>query len=248
MKKLLIIAFLFSIIYADVTYEMETVTQGIMSIGNAIMTIRNFIKGDCMRTEIKSENSPEGKMGIVTITRLDKGVVWILDTEKKEFLEIPVNEEKFDTDLEPLDFIPEIKIERMNETKKILKVSCTKYLISININLENGIMQINQTMWVGKDFPGYNEIMTFNKKMQSSINGTTIPGLDNKIFKELQKRISEIDGFPMEMELTVNIDSEGTQIEMKSANIIKKLSTVPISDRVFEIPEGYTPKTILGTE
>jgi len=246
MKKFFVLIFLCSSIYADVMYEMETTSQGMMGMGEGITVIRNFIKGDRMRTELKTKSPMLGEIEKFTIIRLDKGVVWVLDNENKEFSEIPLNTVLAETSAaETQDILPEIKIEKFDETKAILKIICDKYVISMNIKSNNDDLQIIQTMWLGTDFSGYNEIMAFNKKILNNITEPSIIGFDKKVIKELQKRISETNGFPLEIEFSLNMQNQGMEILLKTKSIIKKISTVPISDKVFEIPEGYQLNTSL---
>jgi hypothetical protein len=237
MKKFFLLGLLSFFIYADVMYEMETTTKGMAGMADGITITRNFIKGEWMRTEIKSENNLLGSIEKIIITRLDKGVIWLLDKEKKEYIEMPINLDAIRTFSDSFKTLPEIKIEKMDETKTILKIECKKYQISAEINSPEGSFNLRHTLWVGKNFPGYNDIMAFNNKMQGSIGDIDIPGIDNKVLKEVKKKVSEIDGFPMEMELIINMGEEG--MEIRSTSTITKISTVPISDRVFDIPEGY---------
>ncbi|MGB9720773.1 MAG: DUF4412 domain-containing protein [bacterium] len=241
MKTLLLIL-LCSGIFADVMYEMETTSQGYMETGESITLVRTFIKGDRMRTEIKTNNSLLGEMEQNLITRLDKGVLWLLDKDRKEFLEIPLNadsEESFSD--ENTDSMPEIRIEKSEETKKILDVVCEKYVITMSINSDNDDLQITHIMWLGKNFSGYDEIMNFKQKMLSSIAEPTIVGINKKSIQEIRKKISDFDGFPMEIEINLHVQNQGLKMALKTTSIVKKITTVPISDRVFEIPETYKP-------
>uniref|UniRef100_A0A7V0Z751 DUF4412 domain-containing protein n=1 Tax=candidate division WOR-3 bacterium TaxID=2052148 RepID=A0A7V0Z751_UNCW3 len=246
MKKILLIIFIFSVIYGDVMYEMETKSTGIMGLGDNVMTIRNFIKSDRMRTEMKPQSSEIDNGTFAAIIRLDKGVIWILNLENKDYVEIPLEESG--ERISDSTVTPEFKIEKLEETKEILNIKCEKYSVSIKINSEGEKMEITQTMWMGREFPGYNEIKELNNKIQGRTNEKGLLGIDNKLFRDLQRRISEIDGFPLEMEIDVKMQSDDSKMELKSTSIIKKIATVPISDKVFEIPEGYIPAKTPDTD
>ncbi len=240
MKKIVAIMFIFSFIYGDVMYEMETRTSGKLSAVEQITTTRNFIKGDRMRTEIKSCSPGMDNLTFVSITRFDKGIVWFLNTDKKEYMEIRlVDEGSVQVSGDTINTIPELKIEKSGESKEILNIKCEKYFLSIDINSGNEKTKITQTMWIGNNFPGYTEIKRFNKRILESNYGTDNSGATNQLIEKLRRKISEIDGFPLELEIILKIKSENEEVEMKTSSIIKKISTVPISDRVFEIPDGY---------
>ncbi len=241
MYRILIYLMLLSNIFGDVMYEMETTSQGLIEMGQSTTTlIRNFIKGDFMRTEIQIKDPILGDIERITIIRLDKGVAWVIDNEHKEYAEFSLKNDSVEGQTtETPENLPEIKVEKLEETKKILGVECDKYIVSLIFKLDNDTIEMTQTMWLGKDFAGYDEIMSFNKKMLSNINSTSLPGVDNKLIREFQKHISEIDGFPLELQLNLNTQNKETDISMQTKSTIKKISTVPISNRVFEIPEGY---------
>lgn len=241
MNRLFIFIFLISNIYADVMYELENTSLGLMEMDQGTTLIRNFIKGDLMRTEIKTNNPILGEIEKITmIIRLDKGVVWVLDNEHKEYSEFPLKPDYIEIKTTEMpETLPEIKIEKLKENKKIFKVNCDKYVVSLTFKSDNDTIEMAQTMWLGKDFAGYEEIMGFNKKMQNAISTPSMPGIDNRVIRELQKHISEIDGFPLEMELNLKIQNQGIEDSLQIRSMIKKISTVPISNRVFEIPEGY---------
>ncbi len=239
MHRILLLVITFSIIYGDVMYEMETKTEGMIGVSDQVTSIRNFIKSDRMRMEIKVSESGLNNGTAVTIIRLDKGAFWILNPENKEYIEIPLKEPSESSIIDSSNTSSEFKIEKLPETKEILNIKCEKYFVVVDINAEDEKMEITQTMWIGRNFPGYDEIKEFNNKIQGCTDEADLIGIDNKLLRDLKRKILEIDGFPLEMELKVKLENNNTKMELKSSSVIKKLTTVPISDRVFEIPEGY---------
>ncbi len=241
MKRILLSVILFSIIYGDVMYEIEIKTEGMIRFGNEVITARNFIKHDRMRTEIKTAN---GRTDVV-ITRLDKGVIWILDGARKEFIEVLISEFLYSREesergiFDTSSFSSIISVEKLEETKEILKMKCKKYFVSANMNTENEKITITKTLWIGRDFPGYSEIKEINTRLQGLLSGIGLLEIDNELHRNLQKKLSEIDGFPLEIEINVKTESDGVNFELKGSSVTKKISTAPISDKVFEIPQGY---------
>lgn len=248
MNRIFILIFFITNIFADVMYEMERTSQGFTLMEEEMTLIRNFIKGDLMRTEIKTKTSITEEVEKIMILRPDKGIVWIIDNEHKEYSEFPLKSDSTEVQTAKIsEILSEIKIEKLKESKEILKINCDKYTVSLTYKSDNDTIEMLQTMWVGKDFVGYDEIMGFNKKMLNTINFPSIPCIDNKIIKEFQKSISEIDGFPLELELNLKMQNHELDISLLTRNIVKKISTVPISNKVFEIPEGYQLNTSVKT-
>lgn len=248
MNRIFILIFFITNIFSDVMYEMERTSQGFTLMGEETTHIRNFIKGDLMRTEIKMKHPILGKIERITIVRLDKGIVWILDNEHKEYSEFPLKSDSTEIQTAKIpEILPAIKIEKLKESKEILKINCDKYTVSLTYKSDNDTIEMLQTIWLGKDFVGYDEIMGFNKKMLNTINFPSVPGIDNIIIKEFQKSISEIEGFPLELELNLKMQNQELDISLLTRNIVKKISTVPISNKVFEIPEGYQLNTSVKT-
>ncbi len=244
MKRIILLLFCFVISsnYADVMYEVETRTTGITGFEEGGALIRNFIKGDRMRTEVNAENPQLGKMENLTITRMDKGVVWIIDQQNRVFTEIPLDTGlAIDLPLEADSVQPEISIVKSDETKEILKVICEKYIVTMKTKSRDDSIEVLQTMWVGKNFPGYAEIVRFNRKAAFSIRELRIIGIDDSAVKQLAQRISKIEGFPLELEFNIKLKNQEYEFALKTVSVVKKISTVPISHKVFEIPEGYQP-------
>ncbi|MCX7994324.1 MAG: DUF4412 domain-containing protein [candidate division WOR-3 bacterium] len=245
MKKFLLAVLFFSVIYGDVMYEIETKTSGPSEWGEVCMAVRNFLKRDKMRIEIKSEGQSKDTQTLTTIFRIDRGVIWILNTDKKEFTEIALKDELPTINPDTNSVLSDLKIERTQEKKHILKIECEKYIVSLKVDSGEEKFEVNQVMWVARDFVGYSEIKEFNKRAQDYISQYTPPGLENRLLKNLQKRILEIDGIPLEVDARVRIENDKENLEINISSIFRKISTVPISDRVFEIPEDYKPAPIL---
>lgn len=244
--RLLLILIFGLFLYGDVMYEMLTTTEGMMGMGSSEATIRVFIKGDYSRTETTAKSPMTGEITSTTITRLDKKLVWILNDENKEYseLDLPSKIEPAEVaDTSILGLMPEIKVERSGEKKKILEKECEKIIVTMNIKSEDeqGNIGMTQTMWVSRNIPGLKEINAFNKKLTEFTGGisqSAMMGINKKSMDEFQKKIGEIEGFPLELELNMTM---GNGMTIKTYSTVTNISIVPISQKVFEIPEGYVP-------
>lgn len=225
----------------DVMYEMITTTEGMMGMGSETVT-RNFIKGERMRTEVITKNPVLGEVSSISIVRMDKNLIWLLDEDKKEYSEISLESEE---KIEPIDtagIIPEVNIQKCGEKKTILKLECEKYIVNMKVKSKEDTITIVQTMWVSQGIPGYEEITTFSKRLTTLAQDMKLGelmGIDQKSFSRFRKKISEIEGFPLETELNFIMTQEGEPFSFKTKSAVTKIDNIPISDRVFEIPTGY---------
>lgn len=247
--RLFLILLFVVFVYADVMYEMKTTTEGMMGMGGETM-MRVFVKGDCSRTETTSDSPMTGETTDITIVRLDKGTIWTIDPEKKEYTETTFEEiskikEEVKGEEEAEVEMPEIKVEKTGEVKKILDKDCEKVVLSMDATSEEGTLTFTQTMWVTKDVPGYQEINNFNKKLSElgvRSSPSTMMGGSKKSYEEFQQKTSKIEGFPLEIDLDMTMGAEGMSFAIKMHSVMTNFDTNPIDQRVFEIPKGYTLK------
>lgn len=235
--------------YGDVMYEMITTSEGMMGMGGESM-MRVFVKGDYLRTETTSKSPMTGETTDITIIRLDKRAIWKLDPEEKEYTETKIERlEELKQQASPEEEVkvetPEIKVDKTGEKKKILNKDCEKIVISMDATSEEGVMTFTQTMWVTKEIPGFHEITNFNKKMSDlgiSQSSATMMGGHKESYEELQKKTSDIEGFPLELDLDMTMGAEEMMFSINMHSIVTNFDTKPIDNKVFEIPAGYTLK------
>jgi hypothetical protein len=232
-----------SMLSADVMYEMTSTTAGMMGM-KAETQMRVFVKGDRSLTEMTAENPMTGPMSDIKIIRLDKGVIWSIDHENKQYAEYDLKdmtgatEEYEETQME----MPDLKVVRTGEKKKILEKDCEQIIVTMESAGDEGKMTFKQTMWVTKEIQGYKEIQEFQKQMAESGLGSSagMMGPNKKNYEEFQKKISEIEGFPLEIDMEMDMGGEGMSFKMTTHSEVTKVEAKPISDKVFEVPSGYS--------
>jgi len=232
-----------SMLNADVMYEMNSTTAGMMGM-KAETQMRVFVKGNRSLTEMTAENPMVGPMSDTKIIRLDKGVIWSIDHENKQYAEHSLKtmtgatEEYEENQME----MPDLEVVRTGEKKKLLDKDCEQIIVSMESTGDEGKMTFKQTMWVTTEIPGYKEIQDFQKQMAESDLGTSsaMMGPNKKNYEEFQKKIGEIEGFPLEIDIEMIMDGEGMSFTMTTHSEVTKVETKPINDRVFEIPAGYS--------
>ena len=229
-------------LYADVMYEMTSTTEGMMGMKGETQ-MRVFVKGDRSLTEMTAENPMMGSMSDTKIIRLDKDVIWSIDHEKKQYTEYRLSEmigepeEPEETEME----MPDVSVVRTGNKKEILNKDCEEIVVTMKAAGDEGEMTFKQTMWVTKDVPGYKEIQEFQKRMsESGLGSSAMMGPNKKQYEEFQNKISEIDGFPLEIVMQMSMGGEEMAFTMTTRSEVTKIETTPIKEKVFEIPAGYS--------
>lgn len=207
-KKLLpliILPLIIQIAFGQVTYKSTVTSDGFMGMGAFKSNVKTYIINNAQRSEtdlkftgkFMRHFSPKGTQ--VSIIRLDKELVWNLDTAKKTYTEQtfaeikemmeqgmgetgqPMPEE--DTDYESdYDWSkPKVKVENLKEAKDINGFHCNHYLASvttIGTHRETGIkdtMSFLADLWNSKDVTeNMNLVYEFNKKYMKAI-GVDVP-------------------------------------------------------------------------
>jgi hypothetical protein len=245
--RILVLLMLLSVcVHGDIVYEMTTTTEGITGMEATETSTVFYIKGECRRKETTTKNPMTGEVTIITITRLDKHVIWTLDIEHRQYTETKLietspSDERIENTEKPR--LPEIIIETTEKEKEILDRMCKEVTISMKLlTEEDDSCMVTQTMWVSQDIEGYDEITEFNRKFFSLDRGQTgllKAEMDGESFKKFQENIEEIEGFPLELTLDIHMEDHLTPLSIKSHSIVTKIETLPIHEKVFEIPEGF---------
>lgn len=229
------------LLFGDIMYEMTTTTKSIMGKGKgAGLFSRAFIKGDASKTEMGEAGGP---VKMITIVRLDKKLMWLLTPDKKTYTEtsLPVktaSSAKEDT----LAQVPEINIQKTAEKKMILNKECEKVIITMkSAGAKGGGFSLTQTMWVTKNFPAGKEIKDYNNKFMelAGVSGSGMAGKSDRSQKEFQRKINEIDGFPLEVDLDMTTEGGPMKFTMTTHSVVTKIDASSINISMFELPAGY---------
>ena len=112
-------------------------------------------------------------------------------------------------------------------------------------------MAMQGALWVAKDAPGAAEYVAYQKAVAGApelagvaagASGMKIPGME-----KVARAMSAVNGLTYLTEMTINIDGTGQVADMmrqmgpmKVTTKISSVTTSPIGDDVFKVPEGYT--------
>lgn len=232
-----------SMLFGDVMYEMTSTMSGMMGMqGQSQMRV--FIKGDRSLTEMTAQDPMGGAMSDIRIIRLDKNVMWSVDHENKTYREYPIQDvpgaaEADDTAGAEM---PDLTVTKTGDKKELLGKECEKIIVSMEVAADEGEMTFTQTMWVSQDIPGYREVQDFQQQIAQSGMGSSsaMMGMNKASYEEFQKKISEIEGFPLEIAIEITMGGEGMSFTMNARSEVTKIETTPINDKVFEIPPSYS--------
>lgn len=220
---------------ADVTVKAKLLSTGSMGPGAMNGSQTFMFKPDRSKMvmvldlpeEIKQQMPADGTGQLVTITRLDKQVNWMIMPGQPSYMELPFVQLKQmygiaadSTKPAPaLPGVPTIEVKKTSETKTILGYPSQKYLISLQQKMGKmsdtlaPAILVTIEMWNSDKIPGYSEIEIFGKKMSELL------GLDPKIYSLLatglvplgadfdpeavSHKIGELTGYPLVTNITI---------------------------------------------
>lgn len=163
---------------ADVKIRTK-VTTNILGAGATETRRTEYFRKDRTYSESLSEpvsglmskmNKPSQK--VITVTRMDKGVIWSLNETEKAYIETPLDTIKarlrennfkkvksplLGTSTEPEDYKWRITIAKILEPTRIGWADCTGIIakaIGVNKNDDNDKVLITYEQWFVEDFPG----------------------------------------------------------------------------------------------
>jgi hypothetical protein len=229
LSVLFLFLFFFSDSSADVVYKQKGSTSGFMGMGNMEIETTIMLKGD--KQNQKSSTKFVGAMaqympGVgeqsqMTITRLDKEMIWNIDMLKKTYTEMTFDDmkkmmgkamaESEKAAEEDVETKVKVDVKKTGQKKKIAGYECEEFIIKVVaegkdvMSGETQEFEVNTHLWVSPKVKGYDQIESFQKKMAEKMGfeGKYEPGLAQVLTRysieaeELTKKMKEIKGLPM---------------------------------------------------
>jgi hypothetical protein len=142
------------------------------------------------------------------------------------------------------------------QTKEILGRQCRGYTVELTIPMtmagETIVMRMSGPAWIATDGPGVAELRAVQKAFSDVGLSTSLlagaQGPQGKGMAEATKVLSEA-GVVMEQEYQMTLEGTGPMAQMMSqigsvalTTKVTAISTDPIPDSKFALPEGYTKK------
>ncbi len=227
---------------ADIMYEMQTDYQGMLGIADGQVAVQVFIKGDKARISVSTDVDRE-TTNVVTIIRFDLNKFWVLDEINNKYDEITFDDSP-PVNTAETHLITEITVDKTGDKKTLLDQECEKIIVSMRDSTGGSFFSLAETLWVSNEVPAYQELKHFTSRLTEKGLKLTMGSTDanENALREFQKKINEIDGFPLEFSLDMQIGVEDLNFYMRAVSRVTKLDEVPIHDRVFDLPEGYTKR------
>jgi hypothetical protein len=206
---------------ADLTVKEQTQMSGMMGMLSSKGAETTYIKSDKMRTEGRTEMG--GAMGgmmqggggskttdVVTITRLDKGVLWMVNNDDSTYVEIPLKGTAVDSVSEGFK-IKDISVKKTGQTKEIIGYKCegVEVDMTFEITTREGkqtqvqTYSIKNLFWMRPEVKDLEELRHFWDQMvdvaRVSQKGSPMAEAMGPLFA----KIKEIQGVPLGMEMTM---------------------------------------------
>ncbi|MDD4051065.1 MAG: hypothetical protein PHR28_04080 [candidate division Zixibacteria bacterium] len=234
MKKLvamLTLSFVLAIassVSADIILSHTAVIDA-MGMGGTEMVVTQKIKGEMDHTSVTSTG--KGMMAGATqtaeniiISRMDKGVMWVLNPATKTYIEYPLATMKAMADAGEAqaesdstadqEYNWTITIDTLAEST-INGFACKGIkgvAEGVSLNPPGDRTRMTYEVWVGKDLPGNDELTKHYQRM-SELTGqnaysqgemvSQILGKGEKQLRQLADAAEKLNGFPVRMEVTV---------------------------------------------
>jgi hypothetical protein len=215
------------------------------ALGDRVITAQNFY----MPHMFKSNTAD---MGNAVIVRLDKKMIYQMDTNEKTYSEMTFDEweaqmkkmgQKMDVQMDELrkkmESMPEEQRKMMEQMMgnqmapkaKDAKIDVVKSGESKKIG-GFGCTKYSVTrdgketlaLWATKDLKGYDSMRKDMEEFTTRMMGSDAQGM-----KSYAEAIKKVDGFPMEADMQGGIKMEVTKVERKA-----------IASNEFEVPSGYS--------
>jgi hypothetical protein len=149
-----------------------------------------------------------------------------------------------------------VSLKPTGETKTVLGLACAGFAAELTVPVtvmgQSLTMKVAGPVWVAKDGPGIAEYRAFYKAAAAAglavVTGV-VPGFGSQALVELQKGLVDA-GLVMEQEIQMTIEGGTDQIGLMLSQLgsisltvnVTAISTDPIPDTKFALPEGYTKK------
>ncbi len=250
-------------LHADLTFVQTMTMEGPMAAmaGGQLPKITMRIKGTKARSDIETP-----AMNLVSIADLAQKQVIILNSMTKTAQVItPESAAAGAAKLE----LPKLDVS-FNPTGKSQTIDsqlCEEHLFSMTMDMaelggqgqlppeaaemmKDVRMVMNGSIWLAKNAPGVDEYTAYSKSALQSGVFAALSGMkagQSGGMDKLMAAASAAPGLPYLTEITMTMEGSGPMVDamkqmgpMKMIQKMSSVSTEPISDDLFTIPEGYT--------
>jgi hypothetical protein len=212
-----------AVVYADLTVTEETRMNGMMGMLSSKGVETTYIKGDKMRAQTAVEMG--GAMApsasdVVTITRLDKGLVWFVDNADSTYSEMSLKGARAESS--SADFkVKDVSVKRTGQTKTILGEKCDGVEVDITIEAASQTQSVKSLFWMRPEVKDMAEMRHFWDAMVD-VAQVSQGGPVGEVMGPIFAKIKEIPGVPLGVEMTMTTpmgegEEAGQQAGMQEA-------------------------------
>jgi hypothetical protein len=253
---------------ADVVVKEKSVSEGLGGFGNGTSTQTRVVSGDKSRSDeeftytgrFKSLAGGGKPRSSVSITRIDKEVLWTLDPEQKQYQEMSFAEMR-KTLLEAPEAEreqapqPEAKDAEMTFTVDVKKtgaketingfpaeqviITCTGTPKSGGKEEKSGAVKLVMDQWLTQDAPGAAEMEAFGRQFAEKLGLdpglSKVSGMARAMYgegmKELGANLKDLKGFAVRSTFTIETSPETAAEMEKTAEEREKAAQQAKADR-----------------
>lgn len=220
---------------ADVVYEQRITSSGPTAMGPTAATNKVYVKSGRERSEMRAEapasgQTPAATSELISITRLDRGLIWYLDPGKKVYSETTFAELKKAFAASPGasggeaggaagTTASDVQVERPGKKAVICGAHAEQVILTIASPLTDPALRgasqyIVAELWMATDFPGAAELEAHAQATVDAAGFAHLagPGGSGSPFSHLMKRLAEemkkLDGTAIRTVLALEIDAQ----------------------------------------
>jgi hypothetical protein len=261
------VLFCSSALHADITIVQSTTVEGGMAAmaaqsgANVNPRTTQRIKGMKSRTDIEA-----GPINISTIVDLDTKQVIILNAAQKTATISTPGDTRTPPPATTTGPTVDGSLKPTGKSQVVDGIKLDEYTFNTSVDMSTmgganvppeaaammqGVkMLMNGSFWVGKDVPGAEEYLAYQKAANAANMlggaaanaGMNVPGME-----KMTKAMAGMNGLTYLTEMTMTIEGTGQMADMmrqmgpmKVTRKVSSVSSEKIGDDQFKVPEGYT--------
>jgi len=205
---------------ADLTVKEQTQMSGMMGMLSSKGTETTYIKGGKMRTESQTQmggamaGMVQGANGsqtveMIAITRLDKGVLWLVDSSDSTYVETSLKGEAGEASGQVK--VKDVTVKKTGATKEIVGYKCEGVEVAIALEVTMGegdeggtqTHNIKTLFWMRPEVKGLEELRNFWDQMVDIVRVSQRGSPMADALGPLFAKVKEIQGVPLGMEMTM---------------------------------------------
>jgi hypothetical protein len=278
-----LVLFTVGTVRSDVTVQRLVKSGGFGGFGAFETTEKLMISGDkeCTKGTTKFSGKFSSLMNkaakeATSITRLDKELIWTLDSDKKTYTELtfeqmrqmmesmgslggllnPASADSLRKAMEKLSSTVDVK--KTGEKKTISGLECERVILTMQSEIKDTIRAVTDTTWIKNDLwmvptdkvPA--ELRNFDLKMAEKLGfaeGGPMAGLLNQYadaMKKLQEKLKELNGYPLTSTFSIVTTTHGEQQAKAEVQVKDTTEQQMAQEEETPVTEQKDVKSALG--